>query len=496
MLRKAVLLCALVIVGACNATGYSMNPWANTAGNGAAAAPPRPLTATAEETAQATDTNDPYAHVIENPDGTSTDNGEFDMAGLDYKNNQDSQNQNPYMQQSPYMQQRPQQPMQPAIKPVKVALLVPLSGPHKDLGQAFLQSSQMAMFDMNFPAFEIMPRDTAGDPKTAQQAAEDAIRNGAELILGPLFATSVRAAKPVARRHNVNMIAFSTDWSLAGDNTYIMGFLPFAQVQRVAGYAIDNGHRNIGILAPNTDYGNAVIAAYNSLTYRAGLPRADIARFSGDDNEISQVVKNFTHYDERQAIIESITDEDGNLIDGAELPPLPFDAILMPAGGDQARSISNLLSYYDLDEKTVKRLGTGLWDDMGLAAEQSMNYAWFAAPSPEQRKDFETRFRQLYGYSAPRLATLPYDATALAIVLARKAHRDGLLQNVASDYGRSTIYSHNQISNPNGFAGVDGIFRFRPDNLVERGLAVLEISDGQINVIDPAPNTFQKSSEY
>lgn len=493
MLRKTLLLCALVIVGACNATGYTMNPWANTAGKGAAAAPPRPLTASDEDNKDTQTGNDPYAHVIENPDGTTSQNGEFDMAGLDY--DPGVNNQNPYMQQSPYMRQQ-QQPMQPALKPVKVALLVPLSGPHKDLGQAFLQSSQMAMFDMNFPAFEIMPRDTAGDPQTAQKAAENAIRNGAELILGPLFATSVRAAKPVARRHNINMIAFSTDWSLAGDNTYIMGFLPFAQVQRVAGYAIDNDYQNIGILAPNTDYGNAVIAAYNSLTYRAGLPRADIARFSGDDNQISEVVKNFTHYDERQAILESITDADGNLIDGAALPPLPFDAILMPAGGDQARSISNLLSYYDLDEKTVKRLGTGLWDDMGLAAEQSMNYAWFAAPSPEQRKDFETRFRQLYGYSAPRLATLPYDATALAIVLARKAHSEGMLENASASYGRSTVYSHNQISNPNGFAGVDGIFRFRPDNLVERGLAVLEISDGEINVIDPAPTTFQKNSKY
>ncbi len=474
MLKKILFLSVIVLVGACNATGYSMNPWTNTTGGGAAAAPPKPLT---EGTEAATAHDAKYSHVITDPNA-AMQNGEFDVAGLEFT--PDAQNnQNPYAQQQPYNNQM----MDASVKPVKVAILVPLSGPNKDLGQALLQASQMAMFDMNFPAFEIMPRDTAADPETARKATESVINDGAELILGPLFAGSVRAAKPVASRHNVNMIAFSTDWSLAGGNTYIMGFLPFAQVQRVSEYAVRNNLSRIGILAPNTDYGNAVISAYGSMSQRAGLPRPEIARFSGDDNAISETIRRFTNYDQRSAAAK-----EGQVI------PLPFDAILMPAGGDQARSISNLLSLYDMDAKSVKRLGTGLWDDTGLASEKSMNYSWFAAPSPDLRKDFESRFRQLYGYSAPRLATLAYDATALAIVLARKGQQEGLLQNAS--YGRASIFSHNQISNPNGFSGVDGIFRFRPDSLVERGLAVLEIRDGSARVIDPAPTTFQRSSHY
>jgi hypothetical protein len=140
-----------------------------------------------------------------------------------------------------------------------------------------------------------------------------------------------------------------------------------------------------------------------------------------------------------------------------------------------------LFSFYDLPPKQVKRLGTGLWDDMGLTAEPGLEGAWFSAPDPEQRKIFEKRYKDLYKLSAPRLATLSYDATALAIVLARTSQQK---------YGR-TMFLRTDIVNPNGFSGLDGIFRFRPDGLVERGLAVLELSRGNIRVIDPAPTTFQ-----
>ncbi|MCB9990796.1 MAG: penicillin-binding protein activator [Rhodospirillales bacterium] len=360
---------------------------------------------------------------------------------------------------------------QPALPPVKVALLLPLSGEHADLGQAMLQAAQLALFDMGYDAFELMPRDTRGTPQGAAQAAQGAATEGAQLILGPLFAGSVSAAKPVASRYNINMISFSTDWSLAGGNTYIMGFLPFAQVKRVTEFASRNGYNNIGILAPNTDYGNAVVAAYNSLAYRTGMRTADVVRFSPNESDTSTLLREFTKYDQRNNAAET----------GDMVPPLPFNAVLMPVGGDQARSIGNLLSYYDMGPIQVKRLGTGLWDDTGLATEPALEGAWFAAPSPDSRKSFERRYRELYGLRPPRLTTLAYDATALAAVLAKNSYQR---------QGRPS-FDRNALLNPNGFAGIDGIFRFRPDGLIERGLAVLEYKDSAIRVIDNAPTTFQ-----
>lgn len=387
----------------------------------------------------------------------------------------------------------------PAMPPVKVALLLPLSGEHADLGQAMLQAAQLALFDMGYKSFELMPRDTRGNPSEAANAAQSAIAAGAELILGPVFAGEVRAAKPVAERHDVNMIAFSTDWSLAGGNTFIMGFMPFGQVERVAAYAAANGYRNIAILAPDTTYGNAVVSAFNDNAHRTGARATDIVRFPPDNEErTAELIREFSDYESRSRYMEERRRPleerlKANPKDAAAKKELleigrqaganlPFQAVLIPVGGENAREVGNLLDFFELDSELVKRLGTGLLDDSALATESSLAGAWFAAPSPDLRRDFEVRYRDLYGMGAQRLATLAYDATALAAVLAQKGFQQ---------QGKPA-YDFQDLTNPNGFAGLDGIFRFRPNGLVERGLAILEYRNGGIKVISPAPSSFQQ----
>jgi branched-chain amino acid transport system substrate-binding protein len=120
---------------------------------------------------------------------------------------------------------------------VKVALLVPMSGKHADLGQAMMQSAQLALFDMGYDKIELMPQDTKGTPEGARVAAQQALNDGAQLILGPVFAGEARAVAPIAQQRNVNVITFSTDWTLAQNNVFVMGFLPFTQVERIVQYA-------------------------------------------------------------------------------------------------------------------------------------------------------------------------------------------------------------------------------------------------------------------
>lgn len=354
------------------------------------------------------------------------------------------------------------------LPPVKVGILLPLSGQNANLGQAMLNAAQLAMFEIGHNSFELLPRDTAGTSSGAREAAQSAINDGAQLLLGPVFADAVRGAKPVARSNGINMIAYSTDWTLGDTNTYIMGILPFDQVERVMYYASSKGVKNVGVFSPANSYGDAVVNAYNKISYKAGLNTVATKRFSGNASAINVEMRDFAQHDQRQA-------------QGGQVPA-PYDAIFLPAGGDVARTAASFASQYGMSPREVKRLGTGLWDDETLARDQALAGAWFAAPSPDLRREFERKYFETYAVSPPRIATLAYDSTALAAVLARSGlQRDG---RPAFD-GRS-------IQNPNGFSGVDGIFRFRQGGLVDRGLAVLEINSGRIRIIDPAPRTFQQ----
>ncbi len=351
---------------------------------------------------------------------------------------------------------------------IKVAILLPLSGKHSKLGNAMLNSAQMALFDLGFNDYELLPKDTKGTSAGARIAAKAAINDGAKLVLGPVFSNSVKAARQVTMGANVNMVAFSTDWTLANNKTFLIGFLPFNQVERVINHAARAGYIRVGVLSPKDNYGNSVISAYSSISQKAGIQTSRIAKFSPRGNDLNTVVRKFADYDARKSL--------GNA-HGA-----PFDAVLMPMGGTLARQAGSFLDQYDLPSRDVKRLGTGLMDDKSLASDRTLNGAWFAAPDPQPRKKFERKYKNLFFAKPPRLASLSYDATALSIILAHMGQKSG----------NNNSFSNQSITNPNGFFGIDGIFRFRRDGIVERGLAVLEYRNGKIAVIDPAPKTFQQ----
>lgn len=309
---------------------------------------------------------------------------------------------------------------------VKVAILLPLSGANAAVGQSMLQAAQLAVFDLGYDNFELMPRDTATG---AAAAATAAVQDGAQLILGPLFADDVRAVKSATAGSNINVIAFSTDWTIAGGNTYMMGFLPFGQVERITQYAAAKGLKRAAVAAPSDTYGSTTSSLFESAAQKNGI-----------------------------TISRALSDASG------------YDAVFIPAGGN---ALSGILPR--VTNKNAKKLGTGLWDDPRVAADPAMNGAWFAAPSPRARAGFESRYAQTYGAKPQRIASMAYDATALAAALAK-----------AGGFGSANL------TNPNGFAGVDGIIRFNKSGLVERGLAVLELRGGQITEIDPAPSSFQR----
>ncbi len=334
-----------------------------------------------------------------------------------------------------------------------MALLLPLSGANAALGGAMLDAAQMALYDVADDTLELMPLDTQGSPQAAAAAAQGALAGGAKLIIGPLIAAEVAAVKPVARAGGVPVLAFSTSTQLAGDGTYLIGFLPREEIERVTAFAHAKGAGHFAALAPRTPYGEIAVDALRKAVaaQAAALDRVDF-------------------YDATVADPTPAAKAFAAAAQGA-------DAVLLPEGGARLKALAPLLAYYNIDPDKVHFLGTGLWDEPGIGGETALDGGWYAAPPPAARADFEKRFRDLYRHPPPRLATLAYDATALAAVLAHGAE--------------GPHFSAAALTNPSGFAGIDGIFRLRADGLVQRGLAVLEVRRDGNAVIDPAPETFQ-----
>jgi len=376
----------------------------------------------------------------------------------------------------------------PVAQTVKVGLLLPLSGPNAGLGQGMLDAAAMALFDVPGSRVELEPRDTRGTAEGAAAAAREVLDDGAQLLIGPLTAGEVEAVKPLAAERQVPVLAFSTAATLAGDGTYLLGFLPSEEVRRVIAFAREKGAQRFAILAPRSTYGQVVAEAAAASAETEGVTVVRTVLFDPLVADPAPYVRDLAQADQRRESferqrqqLEAATDPASRealkrLLASGEADDIGFDALVLPMGGPLLRTVAPLLPKQGIDPKRVHLLGTGLWDDTAFVVVPELEGAWYAAPEPAARRDFEKRFQALYGHGAPRLSTLAYDAVALAVVLTRGEQPLGI--------------SAETLTSPSGYAGLDGVFRLRPDGRVEHGLAVLEVHQSGPKVVSPAPQSF------
>lgn len=372
----------------------------------------------------------------------------------------------------------------------RIAVLLPLTGQNAALGKAMLKATQMALFDLAGSNFALLPFDTKGTPQGAAAAASAALESDISLILGPLLSTSVSAIGEKARARNIRVVAFSTDRSVAGRGVYIMGFLPRTQVERVVTFAHNQGLSRFAILAPQDAYGYTVVdemkravEKVDGVVTRVTLYDTALAM---NTEKLSEIVRDLANYDTRKQALDAyraelearddeMSKQELESLEGQEtLGDVDFDAILLPAGGDPLKSIAPLLSYYDIDPKKVRFLGTGQWDDPTIGTEPALVGGWYATSGPKEWERFVRRYKERFQAKPPRLASLAYDATALAAVLV----------------GTGASLDDFSLTTRGGFSGVDGVFRFHQDGLVERGLAVLQVGRRGPRVVSPAPAKF------
>jgi branched-chain amino acid transport system substrate-binding protein len=364
-----------------------------------------------------------------------------------------------------------------------VALLVPLSGPLATIGQSIEQAVKLAFTAPGAPALDV--RDTAGTPQGAAAAAQAAIAAGDGLILGPLTKDDTQAVASIAHAANVNVLAFTNDDSVAAPGVWPLGITPGQQVRRVVSYAANNGRTRTAAILPESPYGHLMGIALQAQAQQLGEPSPQIGYFSNSFASLTRTVRNVSDFDSRGAGIQARIraarelDNQAGRIAAAKLsrqpvPPPPFDALLVGATGEQLAEIGTLLPYYEAAPPQIQLLGPALWerDAAAMASHSSLRGALYAAPDVSLGRGFEQKFQSIYGNPPPsRVDNIGFDAGAIAVLAA----------------GNGGFTAEN-LTNPTGFSGTDGVFRLGADGHVQRGLAVFKIEPGGPQIVSPAPS--------
>src|SRR6516165_3110400 len=334
---------------------------------------------------------------------------------------------------------------------VKVGLILPLSasGNAGVAAQSMKSAGEMALAEFQNPNIQLLIKDDGGSPQGAQQGAQQAVDEGAEILLGPLFALSVPSVALAARARSLSVIAFSTDSSIAGRGVYLLSFLPESDINRIVDYSASIGKKSFAALLPDNAYGNVVEVAFKQAVGRRGGRIVAFEKYSADRATPARTVA--------QALGQA-------------------DALLIADDGDSVVATADALTAAGANLRNIQLVGTGLWDNPRVFASPSLQGGLYAAPDPSGFRAFAGRYRTRFGGEPVRTATLAYDAVALVAALARAQG--------------TQRYAPDVLTNPSGFAGIDGLFRFRPDGTNERGLAVMRVGTGGGVAVAGSPKSF------
>jgi ABC-type branched-subunit amino acid transport system substrate-binding protein len=330
-----------------------------------------------------------------------------------------------------------------------VALLVPLTGPDGDVGRSLANATAVALIDTGNTGITLQTYDTSLD---AEGAAKRAITEGNKLILGPLRGDNVVAVADIARAKNVPIISFSNDIGVAGKNAYLLGHLPDQSISRTVNFAKSRGLKRFGAIVPKTVYGQRAASNFTTAVRDAGGTLVSIQEVDGSAASIDDATRKL------QAAGQ-------------------IDAVMVADTGRSAMAIVPAIRARG--RQNVQILGTELWNiDSTLAGSTAMRGAWFASVSDGYFRTFATKYRARYSKTPLRLASLGYDSILLTM-------------RVVPNWKLGATFPIAQLTDPGGFIGIDGAFRFKANGMSERMLEVQEIQKGKFVTIDPAPQSFK-----
>ena len=382
-----------------------------------------------------------------------------------------------------------------ASNTLRIALLLPLSGELKEVGQDLLRSTQMALFKHATQEILLYPHDTKGTAKGARQAVQKAFNDDANIIIGPLTAQSTDAITPFTKSRGIPVISFSSSEAVADKNVMLLSYMPTEQAKLIARHAFDLGKRRFAALIPDSTYGHKVFKAFSDEVEALGGEMVTQGFYNPINTDHSAPLEKMVQLEkakrvlnkERQALEKEYLLV-GGAMDDLELmhlemlrkakpqPVIDFEALFIPAPATAMSLISSQLAFYDIDPENVLLLGTALWDSSRIYDNKAeyLKGARFVAPGKNDFEAFKEAFQRVYGNTPHPLAALSYDALAIVSeIFKENPLNKGLVEK--------------KLIRESGFSGISGAFRFTRYGVPERIYNLLEVRPRGFKTIVQAP---------
>lgn len=373
-----------------------------------------------------------------------------------------------------------------SIKTFSTAMLLPLSGKAATYGQGLKNAAMMALEDMNNTHLVINFYDTKSTPAGAASAAKEAANDGNKLIIGPLMSEEVAAAGKAVHYDNIPLISFSTSPAVLQKGIYTLGLLNNEQVERIISYAAKKGRQKIAVLVPDTTSGLSTAKAAVFAAAANGAEVVKIAFYPPETLDFAETVKAITDYEtssaeinkQKEMLQKQATAGDTQAVHELAMlktvyssGEVDFDAILIAENGNRLKSAAAMFGYYDISYPNVLFMGTSMWENTSLSKETTLYHSVYPVLSRVHNDYFNKKYENLFEQHPNQLFSFAYDSVALASALSKK-NPNTLTEN---------------ITDPDGYIGINGIFRIYENGTNKHSLDIVENTSGGAKIIDFAP---------
>ena len=360
-----------------------------------------------------------------------------------------------------------------AANPIKIGLVIPLSGESKELGQSVLKSVRLAVNDIDDDKIVIVPRDNQNDPNKTLEVSRELYNDGVKIIIGPIFKKNTTKLNQL--NDDIIFVSFTNKVVASKKNIISAGVNSISQFNAIKKFKINNGIERSYLFAPN----NSIIEEINIGIKESKINLKDKYFYDPDPTLITKQVEDITRYRIRKQnlIDEKKRVEDSNDVNKekklAQLEKLDtigginFDSVIIADFEESLKSVATSLIYTDIPPSRVTYITLNQWFDKSLINEKMIQPIYFPSVNYENYLSYLQKYENNYQGNSNQIAFLSYDLTGLIYYL--------LFKN-------NFVVDNKIFYKKNSFKGKIGIFEINK-NIITHQLNFYSINNMEIKKI-------------
>jgi len=257
-----------------------------------------------------------------------------------------------------------------------VAVLLPLSGPAADSAMAIRDGIMVAYYQDALERPELHFYDTGGNAQMLWSVYQSAVQEGAEFVIGPLLKDSIQQ---LARSGDlpVPVLALNqTSNERTGLPLYQFGLAPEDEARQVAEKMINDGHRQVIALVPDTAWGSRVLAAFEQQLINLGGEILTSAQYAPDSADFKSPIQRTLNLDASKNRHRALERFLGEKLDFEPRRRQDVDAIFLLGFPRQARQLKPQLRFHHAGDIPI----------------YSTSHVFAASPDPSLDRDMDGLF--------------------------------------------------------------------------------------------------------